>query len=81
MRVWQGWSTQSANHQRGNQASESITSKDSKGSQAGQSITSKDRRGFDRASFIAKPMIIKTQGVYRGRQKGYLLDIQKLKVL
>jgi hypothetical protein len=41
MRVWQGWSTQSANHQRGSQAGESITSKDSKGSQAGQSITSK----------------------------------------
>ncbi|HEY9811956.1 MAG TPA: hypothetical protein V6D31_00235, partial [Candidatus Sericytochromatia bacterium] len=27
MRVWEGWSTQSANYQRGSQASESITSK------------------------------------------------------
>ena len=34
MRVWQGWSTQSANHPRGSQADESITSKDSKGSQS-----------------------------------------------
>ncbi len=34
MRVWQGWLTQSANHLRGSQAGQSITSKDNKSSQA-----------------------------------------------